>query len=171
MKFAIATVLSLVCVLFIVNQVQCARILAIIPTPSYSHQLPFRRLLLDLSNHGHEVVFVTPDIITNLNHSANFKQIDIKECYKVVKHIKFMRSRFNYESWMEVLHNDLWDTGVDIIDKMLTLPEIKALYAPGSSEKFDVVMAEVIFLPSIYAFAYRFNAPLIGIRRHPIRSK
>ncbi|XP_014616297.1 PREDICTED: UDP-glucuronosyltransferase 1-3-like isoform X1 [Polistes canadensis] len=42
-------------------------------------------------------------------------------------------------------------------------PDFKKIYAPESNEKFDLVLVEAIVTPAIYAFGYRFKAPLIGM--------
>lgn len=43
------------------NNIEAARILAVFPTPSISHQVVFRPLTQELARRGHEVVVVTTD--------------------------------------------------------------------------------------------------------------
>ncbi|XP_076626503.1 UDP-glucosyltransferase 2-like [Colletes latitarsis] len=162
MKFSVATILSVVCVFCVVKQLQCARILAIVPTPSYSHQTPYRPLWFELNKRGHEIVLVTTNPIPNLN-LTNFTQIDVGGSYADLRRIEFITLRFQQTSWLSFLDQNLLNLCDVFTRQVFNNAEMKKMYAPNSSTKFDVVMAEMLYMPAIYAFAYRFNAPLIGL--------
>ncbi|XP_053995631.1 uncharacterized protein LOC128885558 [Hylaeus anthracinus] len=162
MKLIVAIVLSIVCVLCAVKQLQCARILGIVPTPSYSHQIPFRPLWIELSKRGHDVVLITPSPIPNLN-LTNFTQIDIGESYDKLRSINFINLRFKQNSWLDFLYGILLNYCENIAHQVLNHTEVKKLYDPSSDAKFDVVMAETLYTPVMHSFAYRFNTPIIGL--------
>lgn len=61
----IKTIFWIACFLYIAVPMETARILGIIPSPFYSHQIPFRAIWTALSRKGHEVVLVTTDPINN----------------------------------------------------------------------------------------------------------
>nr|XP_033333680.1 UDP-glucuronosyltransferase-like [Megalopta genalis] len=162
MKFAPSLVLFSVVALFCISQrVQAARILAIVPTPSYSHQIPYRRLWLELHKRGHEIVLVTSNPIPNMN-SKTFQQIDISEGYNLVNDINFIQLRFDNVDWIEFLDENMFYLSDYMTTTVLNHTDMKPIYAPNSDRKFDVVMVEMQISPTFYAFAHKFDAPLIG---------
>ncbi|XP_076627997.1 uncharacterized protein LOC143345094 [Colletes latitarsis] len=162
MKLNVASVLSIVCVLCVVKQLECARILAIVPTPSYSHQIPYRPLWIELNKRGHEVVLVTANPIPDLN-LTNFRQINVGESYKAIRQINFMELRFEQKSWIDFTYSHLWDMADTFLEQVFNNTDVKKLCAPNSGTKFDVVLAEVLYMPAIGVFAHRFKAPLIAL--------
>ncbi|XP_076295631.1 UDP-glucosyltransferase 2-like [Lasioglossum baleicum] len=164
MKFALPVLVLVIGLLCIVRQTEPARILALVPTPSYSHQLPHRRLLLELHKRGHEIVFVTPFPIPNVN-STTFKQVDLGDtAYKDLRSaVSFVKLRFDKADWLSFVENYLFDMTRDFTELALNHTDMQAIYAPNSNEKFDLVMAEMLTAPATFVFAHRFNAPLIGL--------
>ncbi|XP_076178890.1 UDP-glucosyltransferase 2-like [Ptiloglossa arizonensis] len=163
MKLRVATVLSTVCILFVVvRETQCARILAIVPTPSYSHQIPFRPLWLQLHKRGHEIVLITTNAIPDLN-LTNFTQILVEESYPALRRLDHVRNLFDDVSCLDFMEQNLISLSNTFSRVILENAEVRKLYAANSDEKFDVVMTEVLLTPAIYAFAHRFDAPLIGL--------
>ena len=57
----ICGVVSLVISLCAVKFAYCARILGVVPIPSYSHQIVYRPIWRELSLRGHQVVVMTTD--------------------------------------------------------------------------------------------------------------
>ncbi|XP_078038086.1 UDP-glucosyltransferase 2-like [Augochlora pura] len=155
-------VLSVFALLYILQQVQPARILAIIPTPSYSHQVPYRKLWLELHQRGHEIVLVTTNPIPNID-SKTFTQIDIGNSYNEVGSVNFVKNRFEKFDWMGFVEKYLYEKSDIFVENVLNHTDMKPIYAPDSNQKFDVVLIEMLAMPATYAFAHRFNAPLIGL--------
>lgn len=162
MKITAATLLSVVCLLCVARRLQCARILAVIPTPSYSHQVPYRPLWLKLVDRGHEVVLITANPIPNVN-LTNLTQIDVGASYNDLRVIDFIRLRFEGESWLTFMAKDMLPLSMAFTENVFNNTAVKKLCAPESTATFDLVIAEILFQPAIYAFAHRFNAPMIGI--------
>ncbi|XP_076178991.1 uncharacterized protein LOC143152578 [Ptiloglossa arizonensis] len=158
----LVTILLTVSILCIVKELQCARILAIVPTPSYSHQIPFRPLCLELNKRGHDVVYVTPIPIPNLN-LTNFVQIDVSGLYLDFKMIDMLRNRFDQVPWLQFMEDTLYKFSYSVVERVLNNTEMRKLYAPDSNATFDVVLIEMLHMPALCAFAHRFNAPLIGV--------
>ncbi|XP_078051525.1 UDP-glycosyltransferase UGT4-like [Augochlora pura] len=155
-------VLLVICLYCISLQVQAARILAIVATPSYSHQIPYRKLWLELHERGHQIVLVTSNPIPNMDQKT-FQQIDISTGYKNIRQIDFMQLRFNKVTWLDFVEEYLLDMTNAFAVHVLNHTDMKPIYAPNSGRKFDVVMTELLAIPAMYAFAHRFDAPLIGI--------
>lgn len=162
MRFVLPVVISIFGLLCIVKEADPARILAIVPTPSYSHQIPYRPLWIELHKRGHEVVLVTSNPIPNMN-ATTFKQIDISGSYKNIRTINFINLRFDKVAWLTFVENNLLDMTEVFAEFVLNHTDMRALYAPNSNEKFDLVMVEMLAAPATYVFSHRFNAPLIGL--------
>lgn len=147
-------------ILFILACIKCAttaRILGIVPTPSYSHQVTFRPLWTELSLRGHEVVVITTDPMNNAT-LTNLTEIDLHSSYAIwIKQdvVNFMAE--NESSGFKIL--DKWiATITDIVNNQMCHPEVKKLY----NSTFDVVLTEVSY-PSMCAFSQLYNCPCIGI--------
>lgn len=136
--------------------------MAIVSTPSYSHQIPYQPLWLELHARGHEIVLVTTNPMRNIN-SPNFTQIDISTNYNSLRAIDFVKLRFEKVDWIEALERYILSLCSSFEVQVFNSTEMKKMYAPDSNIKFDVLLTEFLYMPAIYAFAYRFNASLIGL--------
>lgn len=140
-----------------IQSVNGARILVLFPVPSYSHQIVYHPILRELSKRGHELVVLTADVFKD----ENYTQIDFSQGYKAFKAFNFIDQR-RKNSWFDAFPG-LIDLSYVMAEGIFEHAEMKKLYAPNSNEKFDLVIAEALIWHSTYAFAHRFNAPLIGI--------
>lgn len=148
------------CFLYIAAPTKTARILAIIAIPSYSHQIPYRPLWTVLSRKGHEVVVLTTDPINDPS-LTNLTEIDFQSNYKLLRTLDFVEN-IKSHTWLSTLRIQLWPLAREIAEHIYEHPEVRKMYAPDSDTKFDVVIAETIKTPALYALAHRFKAPLIG---------
>lgn len=151
------------CYLCIATTTEAARILAIIPIPSYSHQIPYRPIWTTLSQRGHEVVLLTTDPINDPS-LTNLTEISFKHAYKFFKelNINFVNNLNGAYSWLDTAREQLWPMGRELTKDIYEHPQVRKMYAPNSGEKFDLVIIENLKSPALYALARRFNAPLIG---------
>jgi len=147
------------------------RILVITSFPSYSHQISYRGLLLELHKQGHKIVSVTPNPIKN-SSLINYTEIDLSYFYKghfegfpELESLPYNSATMaNLKlSLLEVEQLFLWPILHVVNREVFKNPEVKKLYAADSNEHFDAVIVEQGPTISMNAFAYRFNAPLIGI--------
>ncbi|XP_071879122.1 UDP-glycosyltransferase UGT5-like [Bombus fervidus] len=162
MKHHLCSLSFVLCVLYIAKQSECYKILATIPSPAYSHQVPYRRLWLELHKRGHEVVLVTSDPIPNIK-SPNFTQIDISQSYGIMKALDVVQIRFDGKSWLQAVEQYVLPVVEGFAEMVLNSTELRKLYAPESNTTFDVYMTEFLFAPATYALAHRFNVPIIGL--------
>lgn len=162
MTFAIRAVLSVLCILCISEQVIGAKILAIVHVPSYSHQVPFRPLWIELHKRGHEVTLIAADHTPNIN-STTFRQIVVDEAYKVMRDLNYVNARLKNVTWLDFMKKYMLPAMKCVMGEIFNHPEVRQLYAPGSKEKFDVVLIEMYYASALFAFGHRFNAPVIGI--------
>lgn len=136
-----------------------ARILALCPTASISHQIVFRGLTVALNKQGHEVVVVTTDPLNDSN-LINYTEIDISFMYNEIVDINYINIRGTqqlYEFLLEIapiLHNQA--------EEILDHPAVRKLYALNSNEKFDLVLIEMFASPALLPLGKRFDAPIVG---------
>ncbi|KAK5638279.1 hypothetical protein RI129_012574 [Pyrocoelia pectoralis] len=145
-----------VLLLFIITCSHCARILGIIPSPSYSHQTTFQPLFRELSLRGHQVTTLTTEPI-NDPELVNLTEIDL---------------HFSYDVWKAILSEAI---GANIIKSVFVLleavqeisrlqlehPQVQDLLR-NKTAMFDLVILEYT-IPAMMPFAQRFNCPFIGI--------
>lgn len=144
------------------------RILIIANIPSFSHQISYRGLCLELHKRGHEIVSVTPNPIKNAS-LTNYTEIDLQYFYPLVLEYE---KKLPYNSvTQQAIQSPFiegeklyWSFLHELNLKVFENLEMKKLYAPDSNEHFDAVIVAQGPNPSLNAFAYRFNAPLIGKR-------
>ncbi|XP_031331317.1 UDP-glucuronosyltransferase 2B33-like [Photinus pyralis] len=136
-----------------------ARILGIVPTPAYSHNIVFRPLWRELSLRGHHVTTITTHPIGDPNLS-NLTEIDLGEI-----HLPFN------EFLEEVAKDERPDVYTEltryysrmgfVLDKYLGHPSVHEMIKDPRVE-FDLVIGEY-FYGSLFAFATRFGCPSIGM--------
>ncbi|XP_038217910.1 UDP-glucosyltransferase 2-like [Zerene cesonia] len=145
------------------NTINSARILAIIPTPSISHQVVFRPLTQELARRGHEVTVITADpAFTKENVPANLTEIDLHDIsYKVVQQ-DFINSKLQVGKQSNIFQQTkvLIDVMVKLTEVQLESKEIKELI--NGNKKFDLLMLEACVMP-YRIFSHIFKAPVIEI--------
>ncbi|XP_035729103.1 UDP-glucuronosyltransferase 2B1-like [Vespa mandarinia] len=159
MKSSIITIVTYFSILN-VGLIDSARILIIISIPSYSHQIAYQSIWKTLSLRGHQITLLTSDPIPDKN-LTNFRQIDISNNYKYIRSINFLETKGKY-SWQTILNKYFHEISSILAEKIFDHPDFKKIYELNSGEKFDLVITEAIITPSVYVFAHRFKAPLIG---------
>lgn len=155
-KMFITIVSFVFCTIFVCD---CANILAIVPTPSFSHQIAFRQLWKELSVKGHNVTVVTTDPI-NDTKLKNLREINMTRSYEV------WDQKYSFSNEASKLYNliDLYyfmyDVITDVSDDQLSQPEMKDLIYGSEKYKFDAVMMED-FHGEFMAFGKIYNCPTI----------
>ncbi|KAK4872741.1 hypothetical protein RN001_014770 [Aquatica leii] len=133
-----------------------ARILGIVPSPSFSHQEVFQPIWRELSLRGHQVTTITTDPINDPS-LVNLTEIDIHSAYKVwTDRIQKLINYTYFESTWLVL-NLYEELGRDVLSQ----PMVQNLIH-DRNESFDLVMIEHS-VHAMFAFRRRFNAPVILI--------
>ncbi|XP_046601304.1 uncharacterized protein LOC107222351 [Neodiprion lecontei] len=138
-----------------------ARILAVLPTASVSHQVVFQKLMLELNKRGHELVVVTPNPVNDPT-LKNYTEIDISFQYSdkdTLPNIINLRGNVDWFGLLKVFEPMLSKHAVQIFEH----PELKKLYDPNSGEEFDLILMQMFITPAFMSFAARFKAPMIGI--------
>lgn len=140
--------------------VQCARILGITPTPSFSHQVAFRPIFKELSRKGHQITLITANPMRNPN-LTNITEIDISLQYDILKKYKYQEKVLEFGSDIFKMFAFMSKVHKEITENIYTLPAIENLIH-NKNVNFDLVMIEYL-LPSYFLFAHRFNVPFIAL--------
>ncbi|XP_012232546.2 UDP-glycosyltransferase UGT5-like [Linepithema humile] len=143
--------------------VDAARILGVFPDISYSHQVAFRPLMMELSQRGHDIIIFTT---FPMNNSTLQNYTEVELCLtSSVQNINI----YSINRLSELLRA-LNVRSVIISDETLSHPVMQRLISPNSGEKFDLIIVQSIFYDSLYALSVRFNAPIIAISSIPLLS-
>ncbi|KAK5639989.1 hypothetical protein RI129_010800 [Pyrocoelia pectoralis] len=145
-------------VIVFVHAGNAARILGIVPTPSYSHQVVFQPLWRELSLRGHQVTTLTTDPIKD-PALTNLTEIDLHSSYDVWNK-KIMVNILSYKENALVAIINFITQLIEIEDEQMRNPNVQALLK--SDEKYDLVIIEG-FMPAMSAFAVKFQCPLIAM--------
>ncbi|KAB0799164.1 hypothetical protein PPYR_07044 [Photinus pyralis] len=145
-------------ILAVLHLCKSARILGVIPTPSYSHQVIFQPLWKELSLRGHQVTVLTTHPINDPT-LTNLTEIDLGFSVKILedKLLEIINSSSNVATEIELTAKVFQVVN----DHQLQHPEVKRLI-DDPSEHFDLLIVELI-MPSMTYFSRRFRCPYIGV--------
>lgn len=151
------TVLVLL-VLLNVSLINGAKILGVIPIPSYSHQIVYRPLWKELSLRGHQVTVLTTDPVNDPS-LTNLTEIDLHFTYETWNKnlLDIISNQENFFKMIEITTLTL----NEVIDQQLSHPEVRKLIK-DENEHFDLLIVEYL-MPTMVAFAERFKCPMIGV--------
>lgn len=142
----------------------CAKILAVVLTPSYSHQVAFRPIWRELSLRGHNVTLITTDPINDPS-LVNLTEIDLHdsmyEMWEKVGVVSVLKE-CTYKPWKFIFA--FWDIMQRISEtiqlELLSNPGIRALLSGDDS--FDLVMVEpASFLSFVFSEIYKGKLILV----------
>lgn len=157
-----AHVLLTVFVLLSANNVECAKILGVFNVASVSHQVVFQPIWKELSLRGHQVTVLTPNPLKD-PLLVNLTEIDLSYLYRSVESIKPQMSQsLGHWIMLEMMSFFMEST----LEELFEHEEVIALIK-SSGTKFDVVLAETM-TPVLYAFAWKFQCPLIGVASYSV---
>ncbi|ADB84367.1 ecdysteroid UDP-glucosyltransferase [Apocheima cinerarium nucleopolyhedrovirus] len=160
----------LVLLLWLADQVHGARILAVFPTPSYSHQSVFKVYIEALASRGHDIVVVKPttqiDYISPVDTMYNITQLDATLSEEYFKNLLKQSAVFKKRG---VISDSSTVTArnyiklVKMIQDQLDLPSVKDLIEKRHSESFDLLITEA-FIDYPIVLSHLFgNVPVIQI--------
>ncbi|XP_052757023.1 UDP-glucosyltransferase 2-like [Galleria mellonella] len=141
----------------IILYIEAAKILAVFPTPSISHQVVLRPLMRELAARGHEVVVITSyPAYPAGGGPANLTEINLRQ------------SKINKKNLSDMLneYDDIRTSYARAIFYCLTLfhRELNTVvmenFIQDRNTEFDLLIIEA-WLPSFLAFSHRFNVPVI----------
>ncbi|KAM0725023.1 UDP-glycosyltransferase UGT5 [Formica fusca] len=142
-----------------------ARILVVIPEPSYSHQVAFRPLTVELARRGHELTVFTPAPINDPT-LQNYTEVKLSYCSYEMSDSFDLLGLAKLGVWP--LLDAFYRRNEKMTDSALSNRIMQRLISSNSTEKFDLIIVEHLFYDAFYALSYRFNASLIGLTSLPV---
>ncbi|KAI5633106.1 UDP-glucoronosyl and UDP-glucosyl transferase domain-containing protein [Phthorimaea operculella] len=141
---------------------ESARILAVFPTPSISHQVVFRPLTQELARRGHEVVVITTDPAYPKGEApGNLTEVDVHDVsYTIWSKVMSMTSTGKRQDLHSQVEFSLRLFG-EIFEKQIQSDEVRAIIR-NKKQKFDLLIVEALIAPTL-AFSHIFKAPVIQI--------
>lgn len=141
---------------------ECARILAVAPLPSYSHQVAFRPIWKELLSRGHNITLITTDPINDPN-LTNLTEIDIHDetytLWRASGIIPLMQHKHKYRNLFSIAKT-FTDVCSNLTKAIMKHDEVKKLLKDNVT--FDLVMAEP-FISVGFGFADWYRSKLILI--------
>lgn len=147
-----ARTIILLCLFSVING---ARILAIIPTPAYSHQIVFRPMWKALLARGHHLTLLTTNPI--LSH-VNLTQIDLQFAYDLINKTALITK---YKRSFIDIAEDFLMVRTKIYDEEMKHEEVRKLIK-NNNDSFDLLIVEYV-MPAFYAFKHKYKCPFIGV--------
>ncbi|XP_069686452.1 UDP-glycosyltransferase UGT5-like [Periplaneta americana] len=137
-----------------------ARILAIIPMPSLSHQLPFQIIFKALAARGHEITVISPTPLKT--PVPNYTDVDISFSHANYKS-KFDFMGMTQTSAYRAMKN-LFPYLSQLADQQLSSPPVQEFIRSNDS-KFDLVFLQTLTFQSYYGLIHHVGSPpVIGIQ-------
>lgn len=150
------------CAVLFISSNDAARILAVFPVPSISHQVVFRPLTQELAKRGHEVTVITPDPAFKKGGAPpNLTEIDVHDVSYNIWEENFMKaaSKGSKDDLLSQI-NIILPTFVAILDAQIQSEEVQKIIN-DKNKKFDLLFLEACVRPAL-AFSYVFkNVPVI----------
>lgn len=140
---------------------QSAKILAVLPFPSGSHQNVYQPILQELINHGHEISIIAPI-------KYKFRQRSVQQI-----HLPFLNNMYNSTETMKAVSKQQYSIPMLIAaEKIFTnlfeqvIVESKKYLA---TQSFDLIILEALH-PLIFGYCCTFNVPTVGISPNSVPS-
>ncbi|XP_023937655.2 UDP-glycosyltransferase UGT5-like [Bicyclus anynana] len=158
-----SSAIVVVCFVFItiVLLCDCAKILAVFPTPSISHQIVFRPLVLELVKRGHEVVVITTDPAFPKGQTPqNLTEIDVHDVsYNLWNSFITTEKGKANDAYSQI--NFIFKLLSAVFEEQLKSEHVKTLIN-DKKNRFDLVFFESCVRPAL-AFSHLYKVPVIEI--------
>ncbi|XP_044010377.1 UDP-glucosyltransferase 2-like [Aphidius gifuensis] len=141
-----------------------ARILAIFPYPSHSHQIIYHEVTIALANRGHELTVFTADPMNK--KITNYTEHSLNKLYNVLKdNLNFVEVQ---ENGLFYFFDRLYKICGIFADETYSHPEMKKILSSTERKnKFDFILMATNHWDGLYYLSDLLDAPMIGITSLP----
>nr|WMP40223.1 UDP-glucuronosyltransferase UGT33AY3 [Tuta absoluta] len=140
---------------------ESARILAVFPTPSISHQVVFRPLTQELARRGHEVVILTPDPVFEKGQAPeNLTEIDVHDMSYDLWRKHFLVHATGKADDLYKQVEVVFDLQLKIFHMQLNTSEFKKII--DEKQQFDLLLIEA-WLKPVLLLTHFLKAPVIQV--------
>ncbi|XP_018325460.1 UDP-glucuronosyltransferase 2B14-like [Agrilus planipennis] len=136
-----------------------AKILGYFLYPSYSHQIVYQKIWLELARRGHDVTVFTPNP-TKSREFQNLKEVDLSDSYKVLEEHHELISDYDDVDYVEDTIR-LTKLCKLVLEQQLTHPDVQNLIH-NNTEQYDLLVVEFVY-PIIFGLKEVVKAPMVGI--------
>lgn len=138
---------------------QTYNILGIFPYNLVSHQMMFEPIMKTLANKGHTVSVIS--YFPQKKHMKNYRDIILED--RSVEMLNSIPLPSSNESSFNLFYEFYYtlELGQHFCEVGLKSPTIQELL--NTDERFDLVVTELFTNECFFEFAYKFNAPVVGI--------
>ncbi|XP_045479047.1 UDP-glycosyltransferase UGT5-like isoform X2 [Harmonia axyridis] len=147
--------LSLILFVSVSEFARCAEILAVVPSPFFSHQATFRPLWLKLAERGHKLTLITTD---PMEPNENITQINYNGSYTIMNNKIGGVLKSNYNLFSIVL--EFINASDEFMTYQFNHPGLMELL--NSKKKFDLMLVELL-MPGWPLLSVKFGCPFIGL--------
>ncbi|XP_063369085.1 UDP-glucosyltransferase 2-like [Cydia amplana] len=152
--------ITLVCAL--VYSSDAARILAVFPTPSISHQVVFRPLTHELARRGHEVTVITTDPAFPKGQApANLTEINVHDVSYEVWRKLIANSRNGDKNDIRRQVKEFSDVCFEIFEKQTAIAEVQDIIQ-NRNNSYDLLLVEA-WTGFALGFSHVIKAPVIAV--------
>ncbi|KAL3278839.1 hypothetical protein HHI36_016359 [Cryptolaemus montrouzieri] len=163
-EMIVKTVLFCVILAKLVN---CAKILGVFMTPSYSHQIIYQPIWKELSLRGHHVTVLTPNPLKD-EKLTNLTEVDLSFTYSLVRQEQNKSAVLYKDRTTQSEHARLAKLYEKVTHSILGHSGVQELIK-DEDKTFDLLLVEYLY-PSMYVFKDIFNCSMIGITSLPLLS-
>lgn len=155
-------IILLIFLFSVMNAADAAKILAVFPTASISHQVTLRTLTNALEDEGHELTIISTNPELGRKHTSTI-EIGLQFTYD------FFRESFDIEKSKQAKASEytMMENWIQLLQRMnkeqFANRDVRLLIRSRRKVKFDLVIVEYLMYYPWFALADWFNAPLIGI--------
>ncbi|CAO1424279.1 unnamed protein product [Diamesa tonsa] len=141
--------------------VESAKILGVFPHPSKSHSILGQALFMALAKQGHEVTFINPFPMKNPPNNYRDLPLTDKRIVEVFQAEMDNSFEANEQSPLFVLKDWFKDCAL-MNEYTLKDPAVQKLLN-SKTEKFDLIIIDLLANEALLGFGAHFNAPIIGM--------
>lgn len=145
---------SLCAVFLFLSTIECANILAIVPSPFLSHQMTYRPIWSELAKRGHNVTLITTD---PMEKNENITQIDFSGTYDLFNNLGIKEAMVKDFSLYNIFTKIVEDAD-KLFEYQFSHPGLTAVM----EQKFDLVMVEML-MPKWPSITHKLKVPFIGL--------
>lgn len=143
----------------ILSSIETAKILVVVPTPSFSHQLSFRPYTQELARRGHEVTVITADpAFPDGKRPGNLREIDVHNVsYELKRQFYESNAVQNEDVYKQI--EAFWTMFAHLFIEQIKVDEVSKLMN-DKNQTFDLLILEPVFRSILY-FSHIYKIPVI----------
>ncbi|XP_039746211.1 UDP-glucosyltransferase 2-like [Pararge aegeria] len=156
------SILKIFFIVCVIGSNESARILAVYPVPSISHQIVFRPLMQELVKRGHEVVVITADPAFPKGQAPeNLTEIDVHDLSYKIWNVFLETGKAQSNNMNPQQIKIFFDVMLDVFEAQVKSENVQKLIR-NKDKSFDLLFVEACMRPALsFAYLYKRDLPII----------